>query len=173
VNDSDILELIGYTAELWDSYSLPGDSGRLALRKLAWKDLLGDLDKGTVKAALMQLASEGLTYAPPPGVIRRRAVDLAAPAGRVPTVDAAWGEVQRAARAGFDRRVEWSHPAVAEIVETLSWWEICHSEQPATLRAQFRDLYEPLRARHETVRYQPGPVTAALTAASATAELDR
>jgi hypothetical protein len=47
--------------------------------------------------------------------------------------------VQDAIRTGTRR---WSHPAVEEAVTTIGWRSLTMSENPDTIRAQFRRAYE-------------------------------
>jgi len=70
---------------------------------------------------------------------------------RRPSLD--WGKAWREAvnacvRYGRDRTPVFSDPALEETVDVIGWTTLCSSsENDGTLRAQFRDVYQSIRAR--------------------------
>lgn len=159
MNGKEIIELFAYLGEAWQNYRLPESKAQASLRIEAYSAQLSDLAPAVARRAVDWFQSNEAPHPPTAGQIRRKAIDLADPAGRVPDVDEAWAEIVAAARRdGHAVWPDWSHPAVTEIVKALGWWEICHAENQETLRAHFRDLYRPLHERHARRRYVPTAV---------------
>lgn len=115
--------------------------------------LLGPMDARAVAAAIEQFAFEGREFAPPLGLVARRAHELATQVhGRsVPDAHQALGEVTEWIRkVGIYGTPEWSHPAIGGTVEALGGWEAtCLDDNPEAYRAHFLRLYEVMRARVE------------------------
>lgn len=69
--------------------------------------------------------------------------------GRLTWADA-WEQVQIAIRKhGVYKRPMFLDPITQRVVDTLGWRNICASEQPDTIRAQFRQMYEAFSSREE------------------------
>lgn len=65
-----------------------------------------------------------------------------------PTWEQAWAEAS--AEASSSAPAAWSHPAVREAARTIGLLEIAETSSPATVRAQFRDIYRSIVARRLT-----------------------
>jgi hypothetical protein len=115
--------------------------------------LLGPLDARAVAAAIEQFSLEGREFAPPLGLVARRAHELAAGARgeSVPDAQQALAEVQdRIHRVGIYGTPEWSHAAVGATVDAMGGWRsACRDENPEAFRAHFMRLYDVMRARVE------------------------
>lgn len=113
-----------------------------------YNDLLADLEYVQVEKAvrdLLMTTDRWLSVA----AIRRRAAEN----GKVlaPSKAAAWAEVRDAcATHGRQSRPEFSHPAIAEAVRTIGWYDICMSTNQDTLRSQFWRCYEEITKEHDT-----------------------
>jgi hypothetical protein len=143
----EIVDLFALISTYWPNFHMPKDAQAATAFRAAWLRLLGDLDNAAVVAAVDSLAAEARDFAPPPGVIRHRAVQLQAGPG-APGVDEAWAEVQNEiARAGWtvaldsDRKPLFSHPSISAAVEAMGWQTLCESENPMADRAHFMKLY--------------------------------
>ena len=120
-----------------------------------YADLLHDLEIVAVTAAVRDLLlSEDRT--PSIARIRRKVAEQAGVLA--PSAGQAWGEVTRcAAEYGRGAKVPWSHPAIAETVRAIGWYEICMSTNQETLRAQFTRIYEDAQQRFDrSVVTEPG-----------------
>lgn len=133
-----------------------------------WEGLLLDLDPVPVAAAIQALAIEGRDWPPPPGLIRRRAVELADP---IPQASEAWLEVCTWIRKVGSYRdqdgykpVVWSHPLIGHVADTLGWTNLCQSENPVADRAHFFRLWEQSAQRHRADEALPEATRRALNA---------
>ena len=108
-----------------------------------WYTALRDLPYPVLSAALLRWVS---TEKWPPTVAELRAMTAEIASGELPDWGEAWCEVTRAVR-----RFGWSRPQEAlpslsplaqAAVRRIGWAQICASENPDTLRAQFRQVYE-------------------------------
>jgi len=155
-----VLSLLSFD---WPNFTVPnGDQGALVD---AWLRLLGDLDASVVLAAVESLANENREFAPPPGVISKRARELSAPS--IPDIDESLAEVLENVRAiGSNAytlgqnslKLRWSHPAIEDAVAAFSWQAICESENPDVLRGQWARFYGAARARYEREQAMPNSV---------------
>lgn len=113
--------------------------------------LLGPLPAGAVLGAIATLALEGREFAPPLGLVARRAAELVEEAtnGRPPDVEEALREVyEQISRCGYYRTPEWSSPAIGGVIEALGGWEaVCTDDNPEAFRAHFLRLYGTVQAR--------------------------
>lgn len=109
---------------------------------------LADLDPEAAKSAVREILLTAERF-PPPAVIRRK---IAEQAGLLaPTPIDAWGEVMRQVTLmGVRGMPSFSHPAITQVVDSLSWWNICMSENADTLRAHFLKQYDLLRTQADT-----------------------
>jgi hypothetical protein len=111
----------------------------------AWHDLLSDLPFELAMSATKRvLLDQDGPWLPAVGQIRRAALFLAN--SRLLDPDEAWGEVERAVRKfGWPRPTEAlasMSPLTRRIVENIGWQEICASQNPDTVRGQFRAMYQ-------------------------------
>lgn len=115
--------------------------------------LLAPMDGRAVAAAIEQFSLEGREFAPPLGLVARRAHELCAEANgtKVPDAHQAMTEVyDRISRVGFYGTPMWSHPAIGATIEALGGWEAtCTDDNPEAYRAHFIRLYETMKGRVE------------------------
>lgn len=113
-----------------------------------WLRMLGDLPYQVVEKALVKVLATAKFF-PTVAEIREAASELMQPEGMLP--GEAWGLVLEAVkRYGSYRQQEAlaSLPEdVATTVKYMGWQEICLSEQPEVVRAQFMRIYEQVAAR--------------------------
>ncbi len=139
----------------------------------AWQALLLDLDAVHVAAAIVALAGDGREWPPPPGLIRRRCMDLT---GTVPGADEAWGEVcDQVRRVGWTRGMEswngggrqvvepgWTHPLIGALADRMGWDALCQSTNPMADRAHFLKLWDAAAERARIVEQLPPAAAEAL-----------
>ncbi len=121
-----------------------------------------DLEPGQVMAAVQSMASEGERFAPGPGQVRKRALEMVG--SQVPSADEALAEVYRQiAAVGYLGLPEWSHPAIGDTVAAMGGWlALCASEDHMADRAHFLRLYGTVERRHATAALMPPGVAALL-----------
>jgi hypothetical protein len=65
-----------------------------------------------------------------------------------PSPSEAWGQVvEQSTIAGRNVSPSFTHPAITETVRIFGWWNLCHSTNPDTLRAQFTRMYAETQKR--------------------------
>lgn len=108
---------------------------------------LVDLDYSDAAAATRDIIQTEDRF-PPVATIRRR---IATRAGVLaPSAAQAWDEVNAQASDGGRRRSPmWTHPAVADTVRSIGWYNLCATTNPETMRSQFLRLYEDYRKTHD------------------------
>lgn len=154
-------DLLALVATYWPSWTMT--EGQANATRTAWSRLLSDVPLDAAIAAVDALSCEGDRFAPPVGLIRKRAMQLSSPP--IPDVDQAWAEVMHRAGpgGGFQMGSEgWSHPVIAAAVATIGWRRLCFDEHTPTLCAQFRDAYRPAAARAERDTALPASARALL-----------
>lgn len=127
-----------------------------------YADALGDVNQREALAAVREIILTDDRW-PTVATIRRR---VATRSGSLaPSPAQAWGEVTRQAdEVGRSGRPEWSHPAIAETVRAIGWYDLCMSTNGETIRAQFQRMYADAQERHDTATLvEPGGVTRGLT----------
>lgn len=155
MNRRDTLVALAAMSALWPSYRLPDDDRVLEVAIGAAQRQWADLHPDAVQAAIAVLAAEGREFAPPVGLVGRRAAELVAEARgqRLPDADEAWAEVrtqvQRRGRwAAFSEDpLVWSHPLVGQAVERFGWESLCGSTNEVADRAHFLRMYDQARER--------------------------
>src|SRR5262245_58161648 len=145
MTDEQILNYIAEVAILWPNFRAPLTQGDGLAMVQTYRPLLADLDAAMVHAVVLSMATEGRPFAPTPGELRRALVDAGDPTPS-PAVDQAWGELLAAIRHyGYTGAPEWSHPALAQVVEHLGGWvHICQTwmdDDEVANRAHFMRLY--------------------------------
>ena len=110
-----------------------------------YADALADLDYDDVLDAVREIVLTEDRW-PTVATIRRR---TASRAGLLaPDPSEAWAEIRRLTSAGISTTVDaFSHPAISETVSSIGWWDLSHSTNPETIRAQFLRLYADVRTR--------------------------
>ena len=124
-------------------------------------DLLKDLDYDLAFAAVKKvIASDEYPVLPTVGKIRKAAHDLCT-MDRLSAPEA-WGVVLKAIRKhGYFSEAEAldSMPKeVAETVRFIGWRDLCLSEKPDVVRAQFMRMYEAHEKRKEEMNLLPADV---------------
>lgn len=144
----EMLQVMALVSVYWPHWQIPDTDDEADFFVAAWERLLGDLDVAPVVAAIDALATEGERHAPGPGRVRSKAISLTQPT-EAPTEDEAWAEVKMMIRRvgslvyydKHDRVLEWSHPAIEQVVGSLGWKTLCESENEVADRAHFRQMY--------------------------------
>jgi hypothetical protein len=133
-----------------------------------WERLLGDLDNGAVIAAIDSLAAEGREFAPSPGQVRQKAIEISNPA--IPTADEAWAEIlSEVHRVGYVGTPSFSHETIERAVRTFGWRSIC-SEEEMIIRAHFMKVWPEIMQRFGRQTCVP-PSAAAVMATTSTPAL--
>lgn len=123
-----------------------------------YADALGDLEHDDALAAVRDLVLTEDRW-PTVATIRRRTAQRAGLLS--PTPSEAWAEIRRLTSTGLASTLDaFSHPAIAETVASIGWWELCHSTNPETIRAQFLRLYADAQKQNDTeVLTTPGRIS--------------
>lgn len=122
-----------------------------------YAELLGDLDFGVAKMAVMTLART-VDFFPSIAEIRNAVADIVSPR-KLP--EEAWGEVQQAiGRIGAYRTPVFEDADTQRAVEIIGWQNVCLDENAAATRARFIDAYRGLaeRTQQRIALGQPLPV---------------
>lgn len=144
---TDVIEAMALISTYWPHWRMPTARDEASAMVDAWGRLLSDLETDQVVAAIEAYAVTGAEFAPGPGVIRKRAIELAAPVG-IPDGDAAWSEVlDQIARVGYVGRPAFSHPAIETTVQAFGWLALCQSETQMADRAHFLRMYDDVKER--------------------------
>lgn len=155
MTNTEIKMLWVYCQEIWGStFTISEDSDRREVKLQAWHDSLSDLDVNLVRRALVANDSH---FALTPHEIRVSALDrMRAERGEKPrpSCDQALEELHRLIHA-----FGYTHPsealeaaekfdgALAGVIRSIGWDEICQDENPGVFRGQFRMLYETVSHR--------------------------
>lgn len=143
----EIIETMALISTYWPHWRMPSDRDEASAMVDAWGRLLGDIEAAAVVAAVEAYAVSGAEFAPGPGVLRRRAIELSSPT-RLPDGDAAWSEVlEQIARVGYVGTPSFSHPAVEATVRAFGWKALCESMDQMVDRAHFLKMYADVRER--------------------------
>lgn len=155
MGEAEYTRICAEMASLW-----PGSPWTVATIR-AGKAFLLDLAPESAMAAVHSIHADGERFAPSPGQVRKRAVELVG--GYPPSADQALAEVHhQMARVGSYGTPVWSHVAVGAAVEAMGgWMALCRSEDTMADRAHFLKIYGSAQARHERQAVMP-PAVAAL-----------
>lgn len=120
----------------------------------AWHELLKDLPAELALAAVKKVVAESEVPAlPAVGKIRKAALDLQY--GYSLPAPEAWGivlkTVQKHGIYGEEDALKELPENVAQVVRWMGWREICHSDNPDVLRAQFMRMYETQEKRQREI----------------------
>ena len=123
-----------------------------------YAEALGDLDYDDALAAVRDLVLTEDRW-PTVATIRRRTAQRAGLLS--PSPADAWAEIRRLTSTGLSSTAgAFSHPAVAETVASIGWWDLCHSTNPETIRAQFLRLYSDAQKHNDTeILTTPGRIS--------------
>jgi len=123
-----------------------------------WFELLNDLPFNLVQTALKKVM---LTSPYPPTIadLRKAAAEIITPIGETLDAGKAWGEVQKAIqKCGWcdpEGAYKLMSPLTKEVVEQISWQEICSSEETGVIRGQFMKMFNTLADRHKEQKMLP------------------
>jgi len=122
----------------------------------AWHKMLEDIDITVLNAALQKWVA---TEKWPPTVAEMRTACTEATRGKLPDWGEAWAEVSQAIRRfGYCRpneALESLSPTARAAANRIGWQQICESENPEAIRAQFRQVYEISQQREAETRQLP------------------
>lgn len=173
-DEREVGQLIAVMCLLWPT--VPVRDIDAALQGAVWFRVLADVSYAEAEAVLVAHARTGAEYPPAVGVIAERVLSLREQADGTfaPDPDQAVAEVMAGVRHGGlglldpkrDPRHQWSHPAVAATVRAMGWRDICLSDKPDVVRAQFLRLYGDARARYQTERRRTPAIRALIAGAS-------
>ena len=148
-----------YGKILWPrQWIVPTDKETLDLMETVWSQALCDLDPALIKAAMVRWSG---AWPPNPNELRQASLELLENGmdDLRPSWEQAWKELNDAVRrVGSYGSPNWSHPVVAEAVQTLGYKEFCMSltADSGTWRAQFRQIFENISARWQRA-HRPEP----------------
>jgi len=115
-----------------------------------WYDLIGDIPYDVAESFLKKWVLNN-KWSPTIADIRQGVVEMTTEG--IPDWGKAWEEVQRAiSRFGYPRpeeALESMSPATREAVKCIGFQNICESENPEAMRAQFRSIYETTAKRQK------------------------
>lgn len=128
-----------------------------------WYTMLKDIDYKIAQSAVLEYVSAN-KFPPSIAEIRELCTKMMYPA--VKSFDDAWGDVVKAISTyGRDKPLE-AYGTMDEltvgIVKNIGWYNICTSENPDTIRANFRMAYEA-KAKEKQKGYQIPPFVAEQT----------
>ena len=145
----DIKGLIAYLALAFSNFH-PDVTSPMNIVDL-FMDILGDLPADSLKAALRSYCSEDHEFAPMPGQIRSRVVEMLVRAAGVPTSGEAWGVIIGSYErmpggnmAGGGHSPILDNPLVVEAVKELGGYTADLYENQMANRAHFFKIYEVL-----------------------------
>lgn len=128
-----------------------------------WFQELQDLPADVLSTALRKWVA---TNKWPPSIAELRELSGEVVAGKLPDWGEAWSQVARAIRlygwARPDEALDSMEPTTRAAVQRIGWTDICKSENPETIRAQFRQVYEITAKREVEDRQIPADVKAML-----------
>lgn len=139
-------KLLALMVAAWPRFEV--DDIRLSL----WHEMFADVDFAVAQLALKKLMLES-PHPPSIADLRRQILAVTSPAGDQMEPAEAWALVARAVREhGYYRpreALEFLPERIRATVEAIGWQEICASEQPDVIRAQFMRMYEQIKRRSE------------------------
>lgn len=121
-----------------------------------WYQLIRDLEYLPTQAAIQKYMT---THKFPPTIAEIRGMVSEVQNGAAPDWGEGWYEVTRAIRRyGYAREHEalgMLSPLTRAAAERIGWKDICMSENPEAIRAQFRQVYETVSKRETEQRQMP------------------
>ena len=158
MNSSETTALLSILSSVWPNQPITEDT------VTAWTWAFEDAPYAVVEDAAKQWMRGGKPFFPAPSDLRRLTAVHAVAPDLVP--EAAWAEVmQQVRRVGYGPRTifrngksealpgpTFSHPLIAKAVESVGWKNICHSDEPTIVRAQFLKTLTALIEREVSKR---------------------
>lgn len=155
MNRSEIINLLGIATA-----NFPNMQQReMKPTAILWEKSLGDIPYHVAEKALIKVLSTSKFF-PTIAEIREAAAQITQPR----TMDAmeAWGLIVDAIRKfGYYREgdaIRWLPEDVGAMVKRFTWRDLCLSESPETLRAQFRMAWETQSKRNAEMRAIPAEI---------------
>jgi hypothetical protein len=112
-----------------------------------YADTLSDLDHTDTLDAVRDIILTEDRW-PTVATIRRKVAHRAGILAPEPSE--AWAEIRQLTSSGLTSTVDaFTHPSIASTVSAIGWWELRHSTNPETIRAQFLRLYTEAQIRHD------------------------
>lgn len=106
---------------------------------------LVDIDLDTAVAAVARLIARGRGF---PLIADLREMSEMISGHGPPDTDQAFAEVMRAvSKWGAYGEPKWTHSAIRQAVESITWREVCFSEHAPSLRKHFQSAYESAKKR--------------------------
>lgn len=166
MNTQDVTDLMSVITANWPNYK-----PSVATLVIA-EQMLADIEPEFAAVAVLQLAVDHPEFAPGPGLIRARALEVKGVS--VGDVDEAWGQVRAAiAHYGYLRQPWFADPAVTAAVDAFGWQELCASTNIEATRAHFFRIYESVARRGRRQATQPPAAAELLEKVSARLALGR
>jgi hypothetical protein len=154
---NEALTLIEILAATYPNQRQFTDPMQAAKTAKVWASLLEDIP---VKLALAAVKKHCMISKFPPTIaeIRERATEIVNPETEISAAEA-WGRVTKAiSNFGSYREVEALESLpniVRKVVTTIGWKDICLSEEPDTIRAQFRMAFEKISKSDKETKSLP------------------
>ena len=135
----EILRVLALLGGAFPNFELREETGEVYCR------LLADLPAPLLEAATLRHIATAKFF---PTVAELREAAWAMSGQLPPEPMEAWGEVMRQMRVnGAPSGPRFSHPAIREVVEQMTWWALCFSDNPPAERARFLEAYEKVGRR--------------------------
>lgn len=155
MTDRDVANLIRVIGMMWPTVPVRDFDAEIQIQ--VWQRVLAEIAYPEAEAVVVEHARTGAPFPPAVGVITERVLTLRerADGTYAPDPDQALAEVMAGVRQGGlnlldpkrQPKHEWSHPAVATAVRAMGWRDICLSDKPDVVRAQFLRVYGDARVR--------------------------
>ncbi|MFA5715844.1 MAG: replicative helicase loader/inhibitor [Candidatus Paceibacterota bacterium] len=155
INES--LTLIEILAATYPNHRQFSDSDQILKTAKIWASLLEDIP---VKLAVKAVEKHCMLSKFPPSIaeIRERATEIMNPETEITAADA-WGYVMKAIRGYGSCREHEALDSLPEIVKKvvtiIGWKDICLSEEPDIIRAQFRMAFEKIAKSDKETKSLP------------------
>lgn len=163
-------QLLTLMASAWPRFE-PSDD-KVAL----WRELFDDVPFEVAKLALKKLM---LTNTFPPSVaeLRQAVMDITTPESERITAAEAWGMVTQAIQyfGSYQEHdgLESLPPPVRRTAEYIGWRDLCLSEEPEILRAQFMRMYDQVATRRREKAMLPPAMRATIGQLAAKMDMER
>lgn len=116
-----------------------------------WFRELNYLPANALTAALRKYVNSGKRAEYPPSIAELKTICNELMYGELPDWGEGWNEVKKAiGRYGYmqeTKALESMSPTTRKTVQRIGWQDICNSENPDTIRAQFRQVFETVSRR--------------------------
>ncbi len=166
----EVARLLTIMASAWPQFEPSED------KVLLWHEMMQDVDYQVAQAALKVLIARK-TFPPSIAEFRQEVLAISTPAEDQITPAEAWGMVVHAIREYGSYRereaLESLPPAVRKTVEYIGWREICLSEEPDVIRAQFMRMFQQVSERRQKEAVLPATLREQIAALAAGMDMGR